>query len=214
VNIVIIGPPGCGKGTQAGAIVETQGVVHVSTGDMLRAAVASGTELGRRVEAVMAAGELVSDELMIEIIRDRLQQPDAAGGWLLDGFPRTVPQADGLLGVLAEIGQRIDRLLVMVGSDETIVHRISGRLTCRSCGAVTNRAALGPDAGTTCPECGEDALYQREDDREETVRRRLEVYRSQTRPAAERLGESFALVEIDGEGTPDEVAQRIASALE
>ena len=214
MNIVIIGPPGCGKGTQAGAIVAEHGVVHVSTGDMLRAAVASGSELGRRVEAVMATGELVSDDLMIEIIKDRLQQPDAGGGGLLDGFPRTVPQADGLLAVLTEIGQRIDRILVMVGSDETIVSRISGRLTCRACGAVTNRAALAADRASTCPECGDDALYQREDDSEATVRRRLEVYRTQTRPAADRLGETFELVRIDGEGTPEEVAQRIASALD
>ena len=213
MNIVIVGPPGCGKGTQAGAIVADRGVVHVSTGDMLRAAVASGSELGKRVEAVMAAGELVSDELMIEIIKDRLQQPDAAGGWLLDGFPRTVPQADGLLALLAEIGQVIDRVLVLDAPDDVILARLGGRLTCRACGHVTS-AHKSFGRPRFCSMCGKDALYTRNDDREETIRRRLDVFREKTWPAAERLGGSTELVKIDGRGTPEEVKQRIAGVLQ
>ena len=162
----------------------------------------------------MAAGDLVSDGLMIEIIKDRLQQPDAAGGWLLDGFPRTVPQADGLLALLAEIGQAIDRIVVLDVADDVIVGRLGGRLTCRDCGAITNRSALAADGSAACPSCGANALYQRDDDSEETIRRRLEVYRTRTWPAAQRLGEKSDLRKIDGEGTPDQVAQRIASALE
>ena len=212
MNVVIMGPPGCGKGTQSGAIVAAQKVVHISTGDMLRAAVAGGSELGRKVEAVMAAGELVSDALMMEIIKERLQQEDARGGWLLDGFPRTVPQAEGLVGLLAEIGQGIDRVLVLEVPDDEIVRRLGGRLTCRACGAVTSSIRGGPPAA--CPACGAEALYTRDDDSEETIRRRLEVYRARTRPAAERLGQEFELATIDGRGTPEEVTQRIQGVLQ
>ncbi|MFO7608951.1 MAG: adenylate kinase [Candidatus Krumholzibacteriia bacterium] len=212
MNGVIMGPPGVGKGTQAAGLVASHGVVHVSTGDILRSAVQEGTELGRQVAALMAAGELVPDHLMMEIIKDRLQRPDVADGWLLDGFPRTEPQADGLLALLDDIGQRIDRVLVLDAPDEEIVRRLAGRLTCRECGHVTtSRGADGPPAA--CPACGEDALYVRDDDSEQTIRHRLEVFRERTWPAAERLGERCALTRIDGRGTPAEVQQRIAGVI-
>jgi adenylate kinase len=211
VNVIIMGPPGCGKGTQAAGIVESQQVVHISTGDMLRAAVKSGSELGRRVEAILAAGELVSDELMMDIIRDRLQQPDARRGWLLDGFPRTMPQAEGLVGLLAEISQTVGAVVSLEVPDEEIIERLSGRLTCRECGTTTSRKAV-PD-GKTCPQCGAAALYQRDDDKEETVRNRLGVYRGKTYPAAELLGRHYPLKRIDGLGTPAEIAKRITGAL-
>jgi len=211
VNVIIMGPPGCGKGTQAAGIVEGQRIVHISTGDMLRAAVKSGSELGRRVEAILAAGELVSDELMMDIIRDRLQQPDARRGWLLDGFPRTLPQAEGLVKLLAGIGQGVGAVISLEVPDAEIIERLSGRLTCRECGNTTNRKAV-PD-GKTCPHCGAAALYQRDDDKEETIRNRLGVYRSKTYPAAELLGRHYPLERVDGLGTPAEIAERITGAL-
>ena len=142
MNVIIMGPPGCGKGTQANGIVQNIGVVHISTGDMLRAAVKSGSELGNRVEAVMAAGELVSDDLMMDIIKERLRQPDASDGWLLDGFPRTVAQAEGLAALLEEIGQKIDRVISVAVPDEEILRRLGGRMTCDECGQVTSKAKI------------------------------------------------------------------------
>lgn len=213
MNIVIMGPPGCGKGTQADGIVEAQKIVHISTGDMLRVAVKSGSPLGRKVEAVMAAGELVSDDLMIEIIKERLQQVDAQGGWLLDGFPRTMVQAEALPGLLDEIGQTIDAVVALDVPDEEIVSRLSGRMTCRECGKVTSVGNLVPDRLDVCPACGKSALYQRDDDKEETVRRRLEVFRAQTWPATDKLGEKYSLKLVAGLGDPAEVAQRIAGVL-
>ncbi len=213
MNVIIMGPPGCGKGTQAAAIVADWSVVHISTGDMLRAAVKSGSALGKQVEAILAAGNLVSDGLMMDLIRDRLQQSDAGEGWLLDGFPRTVPQAEGLVALLAEIRQPVDAVVSLEVPDEEIVARLSGRLTCRECGHTTNTSALDPAAGDRCPQCGARALYQREDDKEETVRNRLLVYREKTYPAAAALGRHYPLKRVNGLGAPAEVSQRIQGAL-
>jgi len=214
VNVIIMGPPGCGKGTQANGIVALLGVAHISTGDMLRAAVKSGSELGHKVESIMQAGDLVSDELMMEIIRERLQQDDAERkGWLLDGFPRTVPQAEGLLKLLADIDQPVGAVISLEVPDEEIVRRLSGRLTCRECGATTHRDVVGAET-TKCPSCGVEALYQRDDDSEETVRNRLRVYRTKTYPAAETLGKTYPLQRIEGTGTPEDVSQRIRGGLE
>ncbi|MFO7652644.1 MAG: adenylate kinase [Candidatus Krumholzibacteriia bacterium] len=214
MNVIIMGPPGCGKGTQAATIIDLLGVVHISTGDMLRAAVGSGSELGHRVQDVMNRGELVSDDLMMEIIRDRLQQDDARErGWLLDGFPRTLPQADGLMELLEKIDQSVGAVISLEVPDEEIVRRLSGRLTCRSCGFVTHRDAVDPARPELCPRCGEPGLYQREDDTEATVRNRLQVYRTKTYPAAARLGEKYPLHRIDGTGAPQDVSQRIRTVL-
>jgi adenylate kinase len=214
MNVIIMGPPGCGKGTQANGIVQNLGVVHISTGDMLRAAVKSGSELGQRVEAVMAAGELVSDDLMMDIIKERLRQRDANDGWLLDGFPRTVEQAEGLMALLDEIDQSVGAVVSLEVPNEEIVQRLSGRLTCRECGFVTSRQSVGADDPNRCPQCGAEALYQRDDDREETVRNRLEVYQTKTYPAAATLGDRYRLERIDGVGEPAEIAQRIRGVLE
>jgi adenylate kinase len=222
MNIVIMGPPGVGKGTQSHNIVAKKKVVHISTGDILRMAIRSGTELGKKVYDTMTAGDLVSDDLMMEVIKDRLSQDDVKGGWLLDGFPRTAFQATALIGMLDDIGQKIDAVLVVRAPAEEIVRRLAGRITCRACNETMNLTGFGAGSPTYCPFCGasEDpkrakpALYQRADDTEETIRHRLEVFRKKTLPAAWLLEERYPLYEIDGLGTPEEVAGRIAAALE
>ena len=222
MNIVIMGPPGVGKGTQSHAIVASKGVVHISTGDMLRMSIRSGTDLGLKVESVMKAGDLVSDELMMEIIKDRLSQDEVQGGWLLDGFPRTFYQADHFITLMDELGQDIDAVLVIDAPAEEIVRRLNGRITCRACNEVMNLTGFASVSPQYCPFCGRDtdpkrkgksALYQRADDKEETIRHRLEVFRKKTLPAAWRLEERYPLYEIDGLGTPEEVGARITAAL-
>lgn len=220
MNIVIMGPPGVGKGTQSHGIVDHFGVVHVSTGDILRMAIRSGSELGQKVQDVMNAGDLVSDDLMMEVIKDRLSHDDVKAGWLLDGFPRTPAQASGLMEMLEEIGQTIDAVLVMRAPADEIVRRLNGRITCRACNEVMNLVGFGNVQPIFCPFCGETkekrgkpALYQRADDTEETIRHRLEVFRKKTLPAAWLLEEKYKLHEIDGLGTPEEVSARIQSVL-
>lgn len=221
MNVVLMGAPGVGKGTQARYLVENRGLVHISTGDMLRAAVAGGSELGRRAGAVMAAGELVPDDLMMKLVRERLQQADVAGGWLLDGFPRTAPQAEGLAALLDDIGQTVDAVLVITAPDEEIIRRLTSRVSCRVCGKIMNRKELDPARPDVCPACGaqtdprtgKPAIYQREDDREETIRHRLEVFSTQTLAAAEALAARYPSYQIEGTGTPDEVAARVADVL-
>jgi adenylate kinase len=215
MNVILVGPPGSGKGTQAKELADRFDLRHLSTGDLLRAAVRGGSELGRRVEGILAAGELVPDALMTEIVTERLRAlPD---GWLLDGFPRTVPQADALIALLDELGREPPAVIALEVPDEEIVRRLAGRLSCADCGAVTSRAAAeaagGPGQPLRCPRCGGTRLATRDDDREETVRNRLSVFGTQTRPAAERLGRRYPLARVDGSGAPADVAQRITGAL-
>lgn len=222
MNLIIMGPPGVGKGTQSHAIVKAKGVVHISTGDILRMAVRSGSELGKKVYDVMTAGDLVSDDLMMELIRDRISQEDAENGWLLDGFPRTAFQASALIEMLDELGLVIDQVLVMDAPAEEIVRRLEGRITCRVCNETMNLTGFGSVKPVFCPFCGcaqdsdrsKPALYQRADDKEETIRHRLEVFRKRTLPAAWLLEEKYPLTEIDGSGTVEEVGRRIRSVLE
>ena len=222
MNLVIMGPPGVGKGTQSHGIVKQKGVVHISTGDILRMAVRSGSELGKKVYDIMTAGDLVSDELMMELIKDRLSQEDAQSGWLLDGFPRTAFQASALIDLLEDLGQKIDQVLVLDAPAEEIVRRLEGRVTCRVCNETMNLTGFGSVKPVFCPFCGcaqdadrsKPALYQRADDKEDTIRYRLEVFRKRTLPAAWLLEEKYPLTEIDGLGTPEEVAKRVRSVLE
>ncbi|MCK9995597.1 MAG: adenylate kinase [Candidatus Krumholzibacteria bacterium] len=221
MNIVIMGPPGVGKGTQSHVIEATKGVVHISTGDILRMAIRSGSELGLKVHEVMNAGDLVSDDLIMEVIRERLSQDDLENGWLLDGFPRTAGQASAFITMLDGIGQSIDTVLVVRAPADEIIRRLNGRITCRACNEVMNLVGFGSSRPKFCPFCGsaEDAkrgkpaLYQRADDTEETIRHRLEVFRKKTLPAAWLLEERYPLFEIDGLGIPEEVAGRIAEVL-
>jgi adenylate kinase len=184
VNLIFFGPPGAGKGTQAQLLQQREGIPQISTGDMLREAIRAQTPLGRRAQQYVDAGELVPDDVMIEIVEDRLNQPDARRGFALDGFPRTVGQALALDRALEASARRIDVAVYFVVSDEVIVHRLAGRRVCRQAGHIYHIEAHPPKVAGRCDIEGS-PLYQREDDREETVRRRLEVYHRETEPLAD-----------------------------
>lgn len=208
--LVLLGPPGSGKGTQAKLLFEQFGCPQISTGDMLREAVRKGTELGQKAKAVMDAGGLVSDDIVIGLIRERLQEPDCAGGCTLDGFPRTVVQAEALEGLIA--GQFEIRVLFFDVPEDILVRRLAGRRNCTGCGAIFNvyfAPSAKPDA---CDRCG-GALIQRDDDREETVRRRLTVYRSQTEPLIEWYRSRGVLQTVTGDGEVEEIFRRIQRVL-
>lgn len=209
LNLVMFGPPGVGKGTQANRIEQSRGIPQISTGDILREAVQAGTELGRQAQAVMDRGELVSDALMVEIVRERLGRDDTANGFILDGFPRTVAQAVALDEILAE---RYPLVVIEIGApDAELVERLSRRRVCGSCGAT-----CGPAGGVVpaaCASCGA-ALEQRSDDREEVVRERLRVYRQQTQPLAAFYEDRPSFRSVDGDQPPDAVRTAIEAAID
>jgi adenylate kinase len=210
MRIVLLGAPGSGKGTQAQRLQAKYGVPQVSSGDLLRDAVARGTELGRQAKAIMEAGQLVSDDIVLGLIRDRLSRPDAANGFILDGFPRNIDQANALNELLAELGQPLDAVLLLDVRNETLVQRLAGRRICPSCGTVYNVHTL-PEGTTTCGKDGTE-LYQRPDDKEEVIAKRLEVYEQQTRPLIEHYSNLGLLRAIAGEGELDEVFERMEAA--
>ena len=192
MNIVLLGAPGSGKGTQAKFIVEEFGIPQISTGDILRASVAKGTPLGLEAKKFMDAGDLVPDEVVIGLVRDRLEAGDTAEGFILDGFPRTIPQAEALDTALADIGKRIDVALAVDVDPEIIVDRLTARRTCRTCGRITNK-----DEGASCTVCGGE-LFLRDDDNEATVRNRLDVYAAQTAPLVDYYEGDGVLARVDG----------------
>ncbi len=213
MNVVLMGPPGVGKGTQAATLSERFGMVHIATGNILRAAVHDASELGKQVAEVLNAGKLVSDDLMIDLIRKHLAEDGARHGWLMDGFPRTVAQAEALVQTLDDLGQRPDAVIRMTAPDAVIVGRLSGRLSCHTCSATTSRDQVPGGEDGACPYCGAHDLFVRNDDREETVRERLALHRAQTDPAADALGRHYPLREVSGMGTPEEVAERLRGVL-
>lgn len=209
MRIVLLGAPGSGKGTQAQRLQAKYGVPQVSSGDLLRDAVARGTELGLKAKAVMEAGQLVSDDIVLGLIRDRLSRPDAANGFILDGFPRNQDQARALNALLQEIGQPLDAVLLLDVRRETLMQRLAGRRICPKCGTVYNVHSLG--GATTCPRDGA-TLFQRPDDKEEVIGKRLEVYEQQTRPLIEHYSKLGLLRAVAGEGRLDDVFQRMEAA--
>ncbi len=209
----MLGPPGAGKGTQAVRLSEQLGVPHISTGDILREAVAQDTELGRQAKGYMDAGELVPDELVIAIARERLDREDCAAGFVLDGFPRTVPQAEALDEVMRALGREPLRVLNLeVGEQETL-RRLSGRRMCRGCDGIFHVDQEDVEAGSPCPECG-GQLYQRTDDQPEAVRERLAVYQRQTEPLIQYYSDRGLLTNISGEGALGEIQERVRSAAQ
>jgi len=212
VRLILLGPPGAGKGTQARMLSELAGVPQVASGDLLRAAVREKTALGVKVAGILERGDLVPDEMVVKLIEKRLDAPDARKGFILDGFPRSVPQAELLGAMLKGRGAAIDRVLAVMVPDEEIVKRISGRRTCRNCQAMYNVIFDPPRKPDACDKCGGE-LYQREDDAEATVRHRLEVYNATTRPLLDYYAGAGILARIEGVGRPEEVERRMIKAL-
>ncbi|MEV5746552.1 adenylate kinase [Actinoallomurus sp. NPDC052308] len=212
MRIVLVGPPGAGKGTQAQFISSHLSVPKISTGDIFRANVSGNTPLGRKAKEYMDRGDLVPDEVTIAMVRDRLAEDDAQEGFLLDGFPRNVPQAETLKKILAEMDLRLDLVLELVVDDDEVVRRLSGRRTCRKCGKIWHMVFDPPSKEGVCDVCGGE-LFQRDDDREETIRHRLEVYQEQTAPLASFYADEGILVGIDATGPVEEVTERALAAL-
>jgi adenylate kinase len=211
VNVIFIGPPGSGKGTQAKRLASAHSIPHISTGDMLREAVAEGTELGQQAAPIMALGNFVPDDLMVGIVRDRLEKADTAGGFILDGFPRTLVQAEKLDGIVGN-GKNGVRVLQLLVPDEAIVNRIVLRRTCASCGAIYHLQNNPPAVDNVCDRCGSQVVA-REDDTESAVRNRLEKYHRDTLPVAAFYKAKSVLREVDGIGPVDEVFERIEQSL-
>jgi adenylate kinase len=212
VRLVLVGPPGAGKGTQAEFIAEHFGIPKISTGDIFRANVSGGTDLGRLAKKYMDAGDLVPDEVTNAMVRDRLAQPDAVDGFLLDGFPRNVQQAGELDGILVQIGSTLSVVLDLDVDHDEVVRRLSGRRTCKKCGHVWHLEYDPPSVPGICDKCSGE-LYQRDDDRPETVRHRLEVYASQTAPLVRFYDEREQLVAINALGAVEDVTERAIEAL-
>ncbi|NPA90140.1 MAG: adenylate kinase [Chloroflexi bacterium] len=210
--IILMGPPGAGKGTQAKRLAQELGIPHVATGDLFRENVHKGTPLGKLVQGYMERGELVPDDVTIALVIDRLSQPDCAKGALLDGFPRTLPQAKALDERLAELGWCIHIVPNIQVREEILLRRLSGRWICRNCGAVYHIEFRPPSKPGVCDVCG-GPLYQRPDDRPETARQRLRVYFEQTEPVLHYYARQGLLVEIDGERSIDEVHDALVKAV-
>lgn len=212
--VILLGPPGAGKGTQAQTLAKTRGIIQLSTGDMLRAAVKAGTEVGKQAESIMKLGGLVSDEIVIRIIADRIREPDCAKGFLLDGFPRTLPQAVGLDTLLQQQGKKIDVVVEMKVDDAALVERITGRFTCAKCGTGYHDSFKAPKVENTCDACGSHDFSRRADDNAETVKSRLMAYYRETSPL---IGYYFAkgkLKSIDGMAQIDEVERQLNTVLD
>jgi adenylate kinase len=214
MNLILLGPPGAGKGTQAQRLEEMHGFKQLSTGDMLRAAVASGSELGLQVKAIMDRGELVSDEIIVDMIAARIDESDCADGFVLDGFPRTVPQAEALDKMLAGSELKLDRVIELRVDDDTLVARISGRFTCASCGTGYHDTNRPTKVDGVCDSCGGTTFNRRDDDNAETVAARLEAYHRQTAPLLPYYRARGTLASVDGMGGIDEVAAAIDGILE
>ncbi len=212
MDVILLGPPGAGKGTQAKFMVDRWNIPQVSTGDILRAAVREGTGLGVEARGFMDRGELVPDRVVIGIIAERLKEDDATGGFILDGFPRTLPQAEALESILTDLDRNIDHVVSIEVDEEELVDRLTGRRMCKGCGESFHVLFNPPQNEGVCDRCG-GGLYQRDDDKEGTIRQRLNVYRDQTSPLIAFYREKGSLREIDGSGNIQDIFARIEQVL-
>ena len=212
MKIIMLGAPGAGKGTQAKKIADKYGIPHISTGDISRANIKNGTELGKKAKAYMDQGLLVPDDLTLELIMDRFREPDCAAGYVLDGFPRTIPQAEALTRALEANGDSIDYAVNVEVPDENIISRMSGRRACLACGATYHIVHIPTKAEGICDRCGE-KLVLRDDDKPETVQKRLDVYHSQTQPLIEYYTDQGKLAEVDGTAPMEDVFEAIVRIL-
>ena len=213
MNIILLGPPGSGKGTQAKRIEQSRGVRHLATGDMLRAATASGTEIGMRVKGIMDSGQLVPDQIMIDMIALRIAEPDCRAGFVLDGFPRTVPQAQALDEMLAKRSLGLDHVILIEVDEAALIDRLAGRFSCAQCGASYHESYHRPQTEGVCDVCGSRQFVHRPDDRPEAVRARFEVYRRQTAPILPYFRDRGLLRSVDGMADIDEVTRQIETIL-
>ncbi len=209
LNLILLGPPGAGKGTQAEKLVKDRGLVQLSTGDMLRAAVASGSEIGQKAKSIMDAGKLVPDEVVVGIISDRLDADDVQNGFILDGFPRTTAQAEALDTLLDDKGFTLHHVIEMKVDDAALVERITGRFSCAKCGAGYHDSFKKPAQDGVCDNCGSTEFKRRADDNEEAVKTRLEAYHAQTAPLIDYYGQAGLLRSVDGMAAIDEVSRQI-----
>lgn len=212
LKLLIMGPPGAGKGTQAEVLVKELDITHVSTGDMFRAAIKEGTAMGKKAKEYMDAGQLVPDEVVVGMVKERLSQPDCLKGFLLDGFPRTLPQADALSATLKSMGIKLDGVINIEVPREKLMARLTGRRVCRSCGASYHVIFNPPAVADQCNACGGE-LYQRDDDNEATVGNRLDVYENQTAPLINYYKEQGVLVSVDGDQEIKQVLSEILTQL-
>lgn len=213
MKLILLGPPGAGKGTQAQYLQNTYNIAKLSTGDMLRAAVASGSELGVKAKGIMAAGGLVPDDLVISLIKDRTAQADCKNGFILDGFPRTVGQAEALDVMLQSQGQKLDCVIELQVNDAELTARIAGRFSCKKCGAGYHDSFKQPKQAGVCDECGSNEFVRRDDDKAETVAKRLEAYHAQTAPLLPYYASRGVLTPVDGMAEIDEVTRQIDKVI-
>ncbi|MDI9646105.1 MAG: adenylate kinase [Archaeoglobales archaeon] len=211
MNLILLGAPGAGKGTQAKRLAEKYKIAHISTGDMLRDAVARGSDLGKKAKEYMDRGELVPDDIVIGIVKERLKEEDCRNGFILDGFPRTLKQAEALDKILLELGKEIDAVINIFVPEDEVVKRIAYRRSCRRCGAVYN-LIYDPPKGDVCDKCGGD-LYQRDDDKEEVVRERYRVYRNRTEPLIEYYRKRGKIIDVNGTRSIEDVFNEIVRSL-
>lgn len=212
MKIIMLGAPGAGKGTQAKRIAEKYGIPHISTGDIFRANIKNGTELGKKAKTFMDQGLLVPDELVVDLVVDRVGQDDCADGYVLDGFPRTIPQAEALDAALAELGEKIDHAINVDVPDAHIIRRMGGRRACVSCGATYHIEHIPPKKEGVCDVCGSE-LILRDDDKPETVKKRLDVYHSQTRPLIDYYAKKGILKDVDGTADMEDVFGAVVRIL-